>query len=114
MLSGVWDVRKKTTKIFVNGNVVGSANLPTNLFPAHGTAIIGDGFSGLLDSARIIKWPLSTAAISKIANQNRPPDRPHNPFPPDKAKNQLTAHYFSWDCDDPDGDLIHYSLCSQN
>jgi hypothetical protein len=47
---------------------------------------------------------------------NRPPDIPYNPWPPDGATGVDTftvipfGFTFSWDCSDPDGDMLTYMV----
>ena len=43
-------------------------------------------------------------------SQNKPPNTPSNPGPSHKAANQPLSVDLSWDCSDPDGDVLTYDV----
>ncbi|MFO7882637.1 MAG: hypothetical protein R6U52_08890 [Kosmotogaceae bacterium] len=48
--------------------------------------------------------------IWSFTTRNNPPEEPFNPDPPDEATNVPTDTELSWECVDPDGDPLLYSI----
>ena len=49
------------------------------------------------------KWRFTTES-------NRPPSMPSSPNPSNNATNQPLTMTLSWDCSDPDGDILTYDV----
>lgn len=110
LLTAAWDLRMKTAAICTNGGRAASAVITGVFRQPSSRALIGDGFRGRIDSARVFAWPLGEESHRKTAQRNLPPDVPHSPQPFDGATNQPPIFTLSWACADPDGDPVRYDV----
>ncbi len=48
--------------------------------------------------------------MNEGVDENNPPTKPHNPRPPDKSKISNKSFNLRWECSDPDGDKLSYTV----
>jgi len=46
----------------------------------------------------------------KLTQENLPPSKPSSPYPPDKSTVNPRDVVLSWECEDPDGDILSFDL----